>query len=187
MIIQQRLMTVEEFEAFEAQPENQDRLLELIDGEVVEKLPTQEHALIEANVAMPLNFYAHQTKSGRVGTNGRHRKQEDQHNSRLPDVSFDRTPGPLVRKGAVLHLPDLAVEIKSPDDSYNRMREKARYYLANGVKMVWLIFPEKRMVEVYAPDADVEILLEHETISGRDVLPGFTLAVRDVFKDPLEE
>lgn len=50
-----------------------------------------------------------------------------------------------------------------------------------------LIFPEKRMVEVYVPDADVQILLEDEVISGGDVLPEFELAVRDVFVDPFAD
>ena len=47
--------------------------------------------------------------------------------------------------------------------------------------MVWLIFPEKRLVEVYQPEADIEILNENDTLNGGDVLPGFTLAVKDIF------
>lgn len=50
MAIQERLYTVEEFEAFIAEAENVDRLFELIDGEIFEKMPTEEHSLIIGNI-----------------------------------------------------------------------------------------------------------------------------------------
>jgi len=78
-------------------------------------------------------------------------------------------------------MPDLAVEIKSPDDTYTELRLKAAYYLANGSETVWLGYPEKRMVEVSRKGSDVEILLESDTIDGGDLLPGFSLPVRDIF------
>ena len=84
-------------------------------------------------------------------------------------------------------MPDLAVEIKSPSDSGRQMREKAEYYLANGARLVWLVYPQKRLIEAYSLDADVEILLEDDTLTGGDVLPGFASAVAEVFADPLGE
>lgn len=136
MVVQQpeRLYSIEDFEAFLVQ--HKDGLFELIDGRIVEKVPTQEHAQIVMNVGTPLNLYTHKTKSGRVGTEALHRNPHDNRNSRQPDISFDSTKQPLVKKGAVLHMPTLVVEVKSPDDTYIEMREKAKYYLANGAKMV---------------------------------------------------
>ena len=84
-------------------------------------------------------------------------------------------------------MPDLAVEIKSPDDSVRQLREKAAYYLANGARLVWLIYPQQRMIEVYDPDADVEILVEGDLLTGKEVLPDFNLPVAEVFADPLAE
>jgi Uma2 family endonuclease len=60
------------------------------------------------------------------------------------------------------------------------MRDKARYYLANGVRLVWLVFPEQKVVEVYTPD-DEYVVGENEALNGGDVLPGFTLAVSSIF------
>jgi Uma2 family endonuclease len=91
-----------------------------------------------------------------------------------------------VKKGSVPEMPDLAVEVKSPDDSLKLLRDKAHYYLANGTRLVWLVIPEKRLVEVYTPD-DEQILTEEDTLSGEDVLPGFTLPVRDIFADPVSK
>jgi Uma2 family endonuclease len=64
------------------------------------------------------------------------------------------------------------------------MREKARYYLAHGTRLVWLVIPEKWLIEVYAPD-DEQVLDGNDTLTGREVLPDFTLPVRDVFADPM--
>ena len=185
MVVKQRLYTVDEFEEFADSPENAERLLELINGEIVEKVPTQEHGLIAGNIYAPLWNYIQQHRAGRVVIEVRHRATDDQHNARIPDVSYTAGNKPLVKRGSVPQMPDLAVEVKSPDDTIREMREKARYYLSNGSRMVWLAYPEKHIVEVYTPD-DEQILSETDTLSGGEVLPEFTLAVRDVFLDTVE-
>jgi Uma2 family endonuclease len=182
MAVQNRVYTVDEFEALIAQPENGDRLLELIDGEINEKMPTQEHGVIAAIVVAELRQYIKQTGTGRVGVEVRHQMPDDKRNSRLPDVSYyAERSSPLIKIGAVPHMPDLAVEVKSPDDALGDLRAKARYYLANGSRRVWLILPDKRLVEIYAAD-DEQILTEADHISGGDLLPGFTLPVREIFE-----
>ncbi|MDX1993156.1 MAG: Uma2 family endonuclease [bacterium] len=184
MTIEQRLYTVEEFEAIAALPENADHRLELINGEIVEKLPTEEHGICATNILGPLWNWNQQAKQGRVGMEIRYRKPDDRYNARLPDISFSRARRPIVTKGSVPELPDLAIEVKSPDDTVKEMRDKAAYYLANGVTLVWLVFPEQRIVEVYKADAQ-HILTEKDVLAADDLLPGFSLPVRDVFADPL--
>ncbi len=61
------------------------------------------------------------------------------------------------------------------------MSEKAAFYLENGAKMVWLIYPRQRIVEVLTA-ADRQLLTENDTIEGGDLLPGFSVAVRDLFR-----
>jgi hypothetical protein len=63
------------------------------------------------------------------------------------------------------------------------MRETAAYYLANGARMVWLVYPEQRLVEVYHADADIQILTENDAIEGGALLPGFILPVVEVFAE----
>ncbi|MEM7131798.1 MAG: Uma2 family endonuclease [Chloroflexota bacterium] len=180
----ERLYTVDEFDDFRAQPENRNRLFELIDGEVFEKMPTEEHGMIALNVGSEFRTYGKQNKTGRAGVEVRHQARKDNKNSRLPDVSFRLTSDKPIKKGSVSGMPDLAVEIKSPTDTINGMRETAAYYLANGSRLVWLIYPEHRLVEVYRPNEDVEILNATQTLSGYDVMPGFEMPVVDVFTDP---
>jgi Uma2 family endonuclease len=79
-------------------------------------------------------------------------------------------------------MPDLAVEILSPRDSLKAVREKALHYLANGTRLVWIVDPIKRLVIVLSRD-DEHILLENDILDGGEVLPAFTLPLRDVFAD----
>lgn len=170
--------SVEEFEKIvDQQP---DQLLELIHGEIVEKVPTPEHAVIAAAIATFLNNHVMENRLGIVGVEGRHQIGSD--NSRLPDVSFKANLNRPLPSKKFPYMPDLAVEIKSPDDSYTFMREKAAYYLQNGTQIVWLIYPEKQLVEVYRQNADSELLNIEDTLDGGDLLPGFTLPVRKIFQ-----
>lgn len=185
MTVLDRPSTIDEFEQLLTLPENQERLLELINGEVIEKMPTEEHGMIASNINIALGLYVKQHKAGRVGIEVRHRVLDDRLNSRLPDISFTRAQRPVVKRGSVPHLPDLAIEIKLPDDTVKQFREKADYYLANGVQLVWLVYPQQHMVEVYSLDSDVEILLEGDLLTGSEVLPGFSMPVAEIFADPL--
>lgn len=181
-MVMQHKVTADEFEAFIQREDNAERRFELINGEIVEKLPTQEHGIIVLKIGARLLVYVETHKSGRVSVETRHRQPGDPFNDRIPDISYVvGTDEAVVRKGPMPRLPDLAVEVKSPDDSYTHLREKAAYYLENGVSMVWLVYPEKQLVEIYQPDADIQILTVGDTINGAPLLPGFTLSIADIF------
>jgi Uma2 family endonuclease len=182
----QRFYTVEEFEQIADSPENDERLLELIDGEIVEKVPTERHGMVTGNIYGPLWQHVKMTRTGRVVLEVRYRKPEDRHNARIPDIAYTSGNRPVVDQGSVPLMPDLAVEVKSPSDTLKKLREKARYYLANGTRLVWLVNPETRLIEVYTPD-DEAVLKDGQMLSGGDVLPGFELAVSDIFADTAGE
>lgn len=177
--------TIEDYERFIALPENSDRLFELINGKIVEKMPTEEHGLIGGNLTGSMWSFNREHKLGRLTIEPRHQTPDDRYNSRLPDIAFTSKERalPLVKQGAVPQMPDLVVEIKSPNDSLRKLREKATYYIANGAKLVWLVLTEKRLIEIYRANGDVDVLTENDTLDGEDVLPGFTLPVREVFAE----
>ena len=179
------LLTVEDFERLIALPENSDRLFELIDGEIVEKMPTELYGLIQVNLGSHIWTHNRQHKLGRVTSEPRHQTPQDRYNSRLPDIAFTSKERalPLVAKGAVQQMPDLAIEIQSPDDSLKKLRAKAAYYLANGARLVWVVLAEKRLVEIYRANGEVDILNENDILDGEDVLPGFTLPVHEMFAE----
>lgn len=183
MAVQRKVITVSEFENFIMQPAHEERLFELIDGEIVEKMATQQHGILAGNFVTHLNIFLWANPIGRVAVEARHRVPGDDENDRLPDVSFTSDLSkPVVDKGAVLSMPDLAIEIKSPTDSLKKVRNKARYYLANGSKLVWVVLPDQRVIEVYT-SVDEFVLSEDETLTGGEVLPGFAVSVRDLFRN----
>ena len=96
-----------EFEAYTQRPENADRLLELINGEIVEKVPTEEHGEIVLNIAEALRPFVRGNRLGRVSTEALYRPEADDQNAVLPDISF-RSGQSLesVRQGAVPGVPD---------------------------------------------------------------------------------
>lgn len=178
MVTPNKLYTVAEYELFLRQ--YPDRRFELIHGEIVEKVPTHEHGIIAAKIAARLVPFVEDNDLGYVAVEARYSPTGDDSNDRLPDVSVT-LGAEIVTQGAVDRLPELAVEIKSPNDTYRHLRDKADYYLENGVQLVWLVYPEKRLVEVYALDGEIEILTVGDTLSGGTVLPDFEVAVSKLF------
>lgn len=172
--------TVKEFEEFVAQPENAEWNFELIYGEIVKKMPTLLHGFIITLLSGMLFNYLRQNPIGRIIAEGSYGLPGDEYNNRIPDLSFISNEKPLVSKGAAPFMPDLAIEVQSPSQSDKFMRDKADYYLANGVRMVWIVYTEKHIVEVLTPD-DRELLTDAHTLSGGDMLPGFSLPVREIF------
>ena len=104
---------------------------------------------------------------------------------RIPDCAFfswDRLPGKVVPDEPIPDLaPDLAVEVLSKSNTVSEMKRKLKDYFFAGVRLVWLIDPKKRIVDVYtAPDQSVR-LEERQSLDGGHVLPGFALPLTELF------
>ncbi|MHC4134084.1 MAG: Uma2 family endonuclease [Planctomycetota bacterium] len=101
---------------------------------------------------------------------------------RAPDIAFVRAArGPGPDRGYFPGAPDLAVEVLSPDDRPGHVREKVAEWIEAGARAVWVVDPRTRTVTVRTPPGDPRVLQETDTLGGGDVLPGFTLAVREIF------
>jgi Uma2 family endonuclease len=77
--------------------------------------------------------------------------------------------------------PDLAVEIRSPANTWEELHQKTSEYLAAGVGMVVLAWPERHFIEVHRPGREAKRLGLDDVWEGDDVLPGFSCRVRDLF------
>jgi Uma2 family endonuclease len=71
--------------------------------------------------------------------------------------------------------PDFVVELRSASDKLRPLQEKMQEYRNNGVRLGWLINLKDQQVEIYRPGQNVEVLQSPTSLSGEDVLPGFTL------------
>jgi Uma2 family endonuclease len=177
-----KLMTIAEFEQFTARSENADRLFELINGEIVEKVASFKPSRIAACILRYVDTFVDEHNLGYVtGADGSYiLSDEDEF---MPDVGYiakERLPVEPERQ--VQGPPDLAVEVKSPTDSKRKLRLKAEDYLRFDTKAVWLVFPEDQRIEVYELDQDVQELGIDGVLTGGDVLPGFSLPVKELFR-----
>ncbi len=106
--------------------------------------------------------------------------------NRSPDASWvrkDRWEALTLeqRKGFAPLCPDFVVELRSETDSLTDLREKMQEYMDNGAQLGWLINPNNKQVEVYRVEQPVEVLENPNTLSGEDVLPGFTLSLKRIW------
>jgi Uma2 family endonuclease len=81
----------------------------------------------------------------------------------------------------VVGVPILAVEILSPHDKHEEIHEKIVEYLRTGVKLIWEVDPDFQTVRVYRQDQEPVMFNRNQTLTGDDVLPGFEVAVLDLF------
>ena len=182
MAVQKQLYSLDEYHAFIDLPENRDRIFELIDGELVEKMPSFTPSRIAMRIGSRLTVYLDEDDIGYItGADGGYIMPNG--DVLIPDVAF-------ISKARLVELPDrealippdLAVEVKSPTDRKPAMRRKAKRYLEMGTRRVWLVFPDEQSVEVYVQDEDVKTVKIDGVLDGGDVLPGFSLPVREIFK-----
>jgi Uma2 family endonuclease len=182
MVLRERSYTVEEFEAYVLLPENAERTFEYIGGEIVE-VPSNPYA---SNVASRINRrvgnfvedrdlgYVTDGQGGYIVFGERY----------APDVAFiSKSKQPqLAKEGYNPHPPDLAVEVDFPStyESQKKLRVKIANYLAAGT-LVWVVLPEDKVVEVYAPGQPMKLVTLDGELDGGDVLPGFGLPVKDIF------
>lgn len=96
-------------------------------------------------------------------------------------VSAQRLPGNKLPKGYGDFAPDLAVEVLSPWDETAAVVAKAAEYLRGGVRLLWIIDPEKREATVHREGGEVQAVASGEELDGEGVVPGFRCALRDLF------
>jgi len=110
-------------------------------------------------------------------------------NCRAPDVSF-------VPKERLLRVgfkpdtksffpgaPDLAVEVLSPGNTRAEMDERLADFFTSGARLVWIVHPDERFVEVCHSLTDRRIVGPAGCLDGEDLLPGFRVPVSELFKD----
>jgi len=77
--------------------------------------------------------------------------------------------------------PDLVMETVSPSDTRREVALKTETWLRYGARMVWILDPVRRTLTIHRSDAPFRVLGPEDTLSGEDVLPGFSIALASVF------
>ncbi|QSV63963.1 MAG: Uma2 family endonuclease [Dolichospermum sp. DL01] len=106
--------------------------------------------------------------------------------TRSPDVSWIKMERwnaltPEQRKRFLPLCPDFVIELVSESDDLADTQAKMREYIANGLRLGWLINPKNKQVEIYRPNQEIEVLQSPANLSGENVLPGFILDLQPIF------
>ena len=144
-----------------------------------------EHGEIAMNFGSMMRSFVGPARLGRVvGSDSGIRLDRNPDTVREPDVAFisaEKMPRDMRVRGCSEVVPDLVVEIISPNDRPVAVYDKAQMWLRYGVLVVLVIDPDTRSVTVLPQDGPARTLAENDTLDGGEVLPGFTCPVRDIF------
>ena len=160
---------------------------ELLDGQLVERHVSARSAEVVLLIASWLVPFVRPRKLGRLyDSEFLIRIFPDPSRTRKADLSFIAASRAPVEDVSFLRIPpDLVVEVVSPSDIASEVHAKVAELLANGVRMVWVVYPGPREVHVYRANGHPSILIASDEITGEDVVPGFTCSVADFFPEPV--
>lgn len=185
---QVELLTIEEF----VRMYEQEGAFEILDGERKEIMPPVAiHGLIVRALFLILYDYCRENQLGEVIQEMPFVLSYDSNwvkGSRSPDVMFyeksrwdnytANTPD-WKRKPFIL-VPDLAVEVISANDRYADLNRKVQLYRQDGVKLVWVVDPAEKSVDVHEAN-QIETLEKDDTLTGGKFLSGLKINLSELF------
>ena len=159
---------------------------ELVDGDLVETHVSTLSSWVGGRAYRLLASYVEDRDMGVVwpADNGLQCFPDDPGKVRRPDTSFivrERYSVNQLSEGFLHVAPDLVVEVISPNDLVRDVEKKIAEYLGAGVRLLWVIDPDARIVHVYRGNGSAARLKQDDELSGEDVVPGFRCLVNDLF------
>jgi len=180
------VLTVKDLVTLQTQSPNYP--MELVDGEIVVMSPSgYESDEVATRFTIKLGAWVDEKKLGRV-TGSSAGFTLPNANTRAPDVSFvlaqrlRRAP-----RGFAELAPDLMVEVKSPEDSLTKLRQKIADFLSQGTRVGILIHPEQKWVEIHRSSEPVVTLRDGDVLTVPDLLPGWEVKITDLWSPVFEE
>jgi Uma2 family endonuclease len=162
------------------------KIYELVDGQLEAKeMGSSRHSGVGTRLIIRMGGYVETQRLGAVY--GPDATFQIGTRERLPDVSFlsaERMPEEGETDEKWLLAPDLAVEIISPNDVWEKVNRKVHEYFAAGVRQVWLVSLDLREVHVYDSPKASQVFSEDDELANDGLLPGFRCRVRDLFQQP---
>ncbi|MDM9583778.1 Uma2 family endonuclease [Nostoc sp. GT001] len=177
------------------QTEHPEWQMELVEGKIIVMGPSDyESEEIGARLITFLNNWVMSRRLGRITGSSAgfiipsiEDGDSEKTNLRAPDVSFVRADRLKKTKRDFVELvPDLMVEIKSKSDRIKPLEEKIQLFLQLGSTVGILIDPDKLTVTVYRINQTPMVLQNGETLVLPDLLPGWELAVSELWPPEFE-
>jgi Uma2 family endonuclease len=157
---------------------------ELIKGELLTMSPSgAEHGELVVNLTVPLATYVKQNSLGVVfGAETGFKLETDPDTVLAPDIAFVcRERVSIIPSNYWAIAPDLVVEVISPSEREMEVKQKTQQWLGFGVRLVWLVQPKSRTVEIHRVN-NGQVLTVNEVLSGQEVVPGFEISVASIFE-----
>jgi Uma2 family endonuclease len=190
MVVQEKVHTVEELWELSHRSEYVDKRLELSEGRLIVMSPAGwKHGGIASKLDRKIGDFVEEHDLGitTAAETGyilyKNPDPDGKDTVRAPDIgciAAARLPSGDIPDGYVPFAPDLAVEVVSPHDDPEDIHKKVTEYLKFGTRLVWVFYPKSRSVGAYTPTSFRSIDIDG-VLDGGDVLPGFKVAVRDIF------
>ncbi|MCY4465163.1 MAG: Uma2 family endonuclease [Chloroflexi bacterium] len=180
-------LSVEEYLKIASRPEYADCRVELVEGEIVTMPPPQAfHGVVLGRLFARLFAFVEARSLGyaTAGDAGFLLDRDEIHGDtvRGMDITFisrDKIPGSFPR-GLLEIAPDLAIEVMSPSNTVSDTNLKIEQLLQAGCAQVWIVHPDLCRVDVHNMDG-MRIYREGDTLAAPGILPGFEIAVADIF------
>ena len=158
---------------------------ELVAGRIVTMSPTNwKHGDFVTEIAWHLHSFVKERRLGKVltGEVGIYVRRDPDY-IRGADVVFISSEriAQITSESYLDVAPELVVEVISPGNTWQEMRDKIEEYFAIGVKGVWLVEPERKQVLVYRSPTEMTALDENDTLEGEGLLKGFSLPLAELF------
>lgn len=173
-------------ESFMALPDDGHHY-EIVNGELIDMGNSGAlHGYVCSTLMILLGGYVRQQNLGAMLDSSTAFKMKNG-NKRSPDIAFfakERLQGMAVLPSGYLEgAPDLVVEVLSPGNTVEEIDDKLTEYFENGSRLAWVIHPTQHYVLVYRSAQQPDRLLKgKDSLEGEEVIPGFTLAVADLFQ-----
>jgi len=165
-------------------------------AEVLEEddMPTFEHGIIGTNISAELYSFLKGKSLGRATASSaeyrfKNKAKNNRKLERQPDIAFVRQEHlPTRFRSYPDFAPDMAIEIVSPNDKTYETEARIQDYQQAGVRLVWIVNPFSRTVDVYRLKEGVKLqrFVEGENLDGEEILPGFKLLVNTIFDYPAD-
>lgn len=171
----------------ESPPPDPDALYEIVDGVHVEMSPMSYYSnLIAWRLARRMDEVVEEAPLGAVCMENMFLLDLEQRWGRRPDVAFvsvERWPldREIPEEGEWQVVPDLCVEVNSPNDRVEDLYEKIDDYFDASVRQVWVVSPGRRRIYVYDSPTQIRTVSATEVIDAGDIIPGFQMAVSEMF------
>ena len=166
--------------------ETSGKSTELVRGRlIVREPPGTYHGHVQGILHVLVGSYVRTHALGAVfGQDTGFKIASDPDTVRAPDLAFvDRTRvAQIPRRGYAALAPDLVAEILSPEDRPGEVLTKVGEWLEAGVRLAWVIDPDRRVATVYRADGSMRTVSPDADIDGEAVLPGFSFRLSELFE-----